>query len=262
MIARALPVAVLVAALLASPAALCVAGELEQFGYQQRPGRQLPLDAVLRDQTGQQVRLGVAIGARPAILALGYFHCPNLCGVVRADLTDALAASGLHAPADYSLIVLSIDPDETAADAADAHRQDATRMPMPAEAAAWHYLTGSADAVRAIEQAVGFHARFDPMLRQFVHPAGLVMLTSRGVVSSYLLGVGYRSGDLRAAVTRAGDGGVAKAALPVLLLCFHFDPTTGRYTLAVTRLLQLAGFLTVLTIGGTIALALRRERQR
>jgi protein SCO1/2 len=85
---------------------------------------------------------------------------------------------------------------------------------------------------------------------------------TRGVVSSYLLGVGYRPGDLRAAVTRAGEGGVAKAALPVLLLCFHFDPTTGRYTLAVTRLLQLAGGLTVLTIGGTIALALRRERQR
>ena len=105
----------------------------------------------------------------------------------------------------------------------------------------WHYLTGGADAVRAIEQAVGFRARFDPALRQFLHPAGLVILTSRGVVSSYLLGVGYRPGDLRAAVTRAGEGGVAKAALPVLLLCFHFDPTTGRYTLAVTRLLQLAG---------------------
>jgi protein SCO1 len=113
-----------------------------------------------------------------------------------------------------------------------------------------------------VEQSVGFRARFDPALRQFLHPAGLVILTAQGAVSSYLLGVGYRPGDLRAAVTRAGEGGLAKAALPVLLLCFHYDPVTGRYTLAVTRLLQLAAGITVLTLGGTIALALRRERRR
>jgi protein SCO1 len=258
MIARAL----LLAVLLMLPTTSHASGDLAQFAWQQRPGSQVPLDAELRDETGQPVRLGALIGRRPTILALGYFHCPNLCGLLRADLTDALAGSGLHAPADYALIVLSIDPSEDAAEAADAHRQDAARMKVPADAAAWRYLTGSADAVRAVKQAVGFRARFDPALRQFLHPAGLVILTAQGAVSSYLLGVGYRPGDLRAAVTRAGEGGVAKAALPVLLLCFHYDPTTGRYTLAVTRLLQLAGGLTVLTIGGTIALALRRERQR
>jgi protein SCO1 len=261
-IARVLSVAALIAALLAWPAASRAAGDLAQLAWQQRPGGQLPLDAVLRDETGQTMRLGALIGGGPAILALGYFHCPNLCGVLRADLTDALAGSGLHAPGDYALIVLSIDPDETAADARDAHRQDAARMPVPAEAAAWHYLTGSADALHPVEQAVGFRARFDPALRQFLHPAGLVFLTAQGGISSYLLGVGYRPGDLRAAVTRAGEGGVAKTALPVLLLCFHYDPTTGRYTLAVTRLVQLAAGLTVLTLGGTIALALRRERRR
>jgi len=262
MIARALSVVALTAALLAWPPASRATGDPARFAYQQRPGSQVPLDAVLRDETGQVVSLGALIGGRPAILALGYFHCPNLCGVLRTDMTDALAGSGLHASADYTLIVLSIDPDETASDAAAAHRQDAARMPAPAEAAAWHYLTGSADVLHAVEQAVGFRARFDPALQQFLHPAGLVILTARGVVSSYLLGVGYRPGDLHAAVTRAGESGIAKAALPVLLLCFHYDPATGRYTLAVTRLVQLACALTVFTVGGTIALALRRERRR
>ena len=163
------------------------------------------------------VQLGALIGGRPTILALGYFHCPNLCGVVRADLTDALAGSGLHAPADYSLIVLSIDPDETAADAADAHRQDAARMPMPAEAAAWHYLTGSADAVHAVEQAVGFRARFDPALRQFLHPAGLVILTAqrcRLVLSARRRLPARRSacGGDAGGRGRRGEGGIAGAA--------------------------------------------------
>jgi protein SCO1/2 len=249
-------------ALLPWPAASRAAGDLAQFAYQQRPGSQLPLDAALRDERGRTVRLGALISERPAILALGYFHCPNLCGVLRTDLTDALAGSGLRAPADYALIMLSIDPDESSTDAAAAHRQDAARMPVPADSATWHYVTASADALYAVEHAVGFRARFDPALQQFLHPAGLVILTAQGAVSSYLLGVGYQPGDLRAAVTRAGESDIAKAASPVLLFCFHYDPITGRYTLAVTRLLQLAGALTALTIGGTIALALRRERRR
>ena len=80
------------------------------------------------------------------------------------------------------------------------------------------------------------------------------------VVSSYLLGVGYRPGDMRVAVTRADRGGVAQAALPVLLLCFHYDPATGRYTLAIMKLLRLAAGITVITMGGTLFLAFRRGR--
>ena len=83
-----------------------------------------------------------------------------------------------------------------------------------------------------------------------------------GRVSGYLLGVGYSPGDLALGVTRASKGGIERAATPVLLLCFHFDPTTGRYTLAITKVLQLAGLLTVLTIGALIGLAFRRERHR
>ena len=37
---------------------------------------------------------------------------------------------------------------------------------------------------------------------------------------------------------------------------------SGRYTFAITRVLQLAGLITVMTVGGTIALALRRDRRQ
>ena len=70
----------------------------------------------------------------------------------------------------------------------------------------------------------------------------------------------YAPGALRAAVERA-RAGVSAFAQPVLLLCFHFDATTGRYTLATLKVLRLAGALTVLTIGGTLWVAHRRGRQ-
>ena len=98
---------------------------------------------------------------------------------------------------DYSLVALSIDPAETSADAAAAKADDLQRYPAPGAVQNWHFLTGTADAVQAVADAVGFHDRFDPELKQFVHPAGIVFATPAGVVSSYLLGVGYQPGDVR-----------------------------------------------------------------
>ena len=243
------------------PVATRAASNLSDFAFQQHPGDQVPMDVPLQDAAGHAVRLRDAMAGRPAILVLGYLHCPNLCGLVRDDVFHALSQSGLQ-PKQYSLLVLSIDPAETTADAAVAKRQDLALYPLPGADADWHYLTGPANSLHQIADAVGFRYRYDPLLKQFLHPAGLVFLNTAGRVSGYLLGLGYSPGDLALGVTRAGNGGIEQAATPILLLCFHFDPTTGRYTLAITKVLQLAGLLTVLTLGGLIGLAFRRERRR
>jgi protein SCO1/2 len=222
------------------------------FAYDQQLGSQVPLRAPFRDQVGQAVTLGQAMNGKPTILALGYFRCPNLCGLVRNDLLNAL--SRLQGHPDYSVVVLSIDPEETRQDASDAQRADDARFVSDAR-----YLTGPASSISAVAQAVGFRFRRDDTSKQFLHPSGLVFLTSTGSVSSYLLGLGYQPGDVQLALSRAEQGVVARA-LPILLLCFHYDPTTGRYTLATLRLLQLGAAITVLVLGGTIVLALRRER--
>ena len=230
------------------------------FTYRQRLGDAVPMATVLRDDSGAPVQLAGVADGKPLILALVYFHCPNLCGVVRADLFDALGRTGLVAGRDYELAAISIDTNETSADAARAKADDLAHFGVPGAARSWHYLTGDAAGVRAVAQSVGFRDRFDAASKQFLHPAGIVFVTSAGVVSGYLLGVGYRPGDIRAAVTRAAGGGIARASLPILLLCFHYDPTTGRYSLAILKLLQIAAGITVLAIGGTLFLAFRRER--
>jgi len=222
-----------------------------QFAWQQKPGAHLPLETGLTDDTGKPVSLRDLVGKFPLILDLGYFHCPSLCGVVRADLFSALQQSGLVAGRDYSLIAASIDPAETATDSAAARQSDAAEFPGLG-VAVFHYLTGSQQAISTVEQAVGFRARYDARYRQFLHPSGLVFLSRQGVVSSYLLGVGYKGGDIRAAVIRARAGGIARAALPILLLCFHFDSSTGRYTLAITKILRLLGLLTVALIAALV----------
>jgi protein SCO1/2 len=232
------------------------------MAYTQRLGNQLPVQAVLRDEHGAGVRLSALAPGKPLILALGYFHCPNLCGIVRADLFHALGQSGLVGGRDYTMVVLSIDPAETAADAAAAKSEDIAHFPAPGAGPGWHFLTGPATTVQSIAAAAGFRDRFDPRLNQFVHPSGIVFATPSGVVSSYLLGVGYKPGDVRLAVIRAKQGSIAAAALPILLLCYDYDETTGRYTLAIMKLLRLAAIITVLTVGLTLFLAFRRGGRR
>jgi protein SCO1/2 len=231
------------------------ATDFSTFAYDQHPGAQLPLTAPFEDASGHATTLGQALAYRPAILVLGYFHCPNLCGLVRDDLMKAL--SSLDAPLNYSLVVLSIDPSETPADARSAQQADAARFEPVMNG---HYLTGSAAAVRSVTDAVGLRAQFDSMNKQFLHPAGLVFLTRTGIVSSYLLGLGYQPSDVGLGIARAANG-VTAHALPILLLCFHYDPATGRYTLAILRVLQLGAAITVMVVAGTVMLALRRERR-
>ena len=251
---------IIIALLLLLMAAPAQAGvDADGFAWRQHPGGQLPPGTVLRDAAGRDAPLVSVLGQTPAILDLGYFHCPSLCGVTRADLLAALQAGGLSPGRDVSVIAVSIDAAEGLADAAAASRADLAPYPA-AWAAGVHYLTGSQAAITALEQAVGFHARWDARFKQFMHPAGIVVLTRTGRISSYLLGVGYTPGDMRAAILRAGDGGIAQAALPILLLCFHFDSSTGRYTLAVMKLLRLLGGLTVVTIAGLLFALRRRGR--
>jgi protein SCO1 len=250
---------VLLFLVVASPA--LASDDLAAFAFDQRPGATLPREARFRDETGRSTPLEAADG-RPTVLALGYFNCPNLCGVVRDDLFSALSRSGLQTPADYNLVALSIDPNELPADAARAKADDLARYPTPGAASGWRFLTGNSADVAAVEQAVGFHARFDPALKQFLHPAGLVILTPAGAVSSYLLGVGYEPGDLRAGLSRAAAGEIGQVGSPILLLCFHYDPSTGRYTLAIMKLLRLAAGLTVATLIGVMVLLARRPKGR
>ena len=210
--AAPLPLALLLC-LLAAPALAASAPDLSAFTYRQQLGARIPLESVFQDSNARSMRLRDALAERPTILALGYFNCPNLCGVVRADLFDALGASDMVAGRDYTLIALSIDPSETSV---DAPRRSAGygRFPAPGAESEWHFLTGRGDAIDAVKRAVGFHDPFDPKLKQFVHPVGVVFPTPPGIVSGYLLGVGYKSTDVRFGVSRAGRGGIAEGGVP------------------------------------------------
>jgi protein SCO1/2 len=235
------------------------APDLSGYRWIQHSGEQLPMQLLFRDEDAHPVRLADLTQGRPLILAFGYYRCPNLCGLVRGTLFSSIGATSLVAGEDYSLAAISIDPDETAADAQGAKAADLAAFPLPGAVRAWHYLTGGRNSIAALTDAAGYEGRFDAALKQFIHPTGLVIVTPGGRISSYLLGLGYHPGDLRVALAQASQGTIRATAVPVLLLCFHYDATTGRYTLSILKLLRLAAALAVVTVAGFAVLLFRRE---
>lgn len=223
--------------------------DLESIAFEQKPGALLPLRAAFNDESGRVVRLSELFSGRPLALVLGYFHCRRLCSVVRANLLGALRGADLVAGRDYALAALSIDASETPKDAAAAKAEDA-RSFGPAGATYWAYLTGDADSIRRVAAAVGFRSLSAQTPNFFAHSVGVVFVAPSGSVSNYLLGAGYRPEDVRMALQRAASGEVAPASSPILLLCFDYDATTGRHTLAVMKVLRIAAALFVLLLVG------------
>jgi protein SCO1/2 len=248
--------------LAASPAAPAAPGDLFQaVGFDQHPGASLPLDTPFRDASGQAVELGDYFGERPVVLVLGYFECPNLCGVVWQGLLESLRPLELEVGRDFDLVALSIDPGEgprVAGEKRDAYLRAYGR---PDSSPGWHFLTGTEKDIRRVADAVGFHYVYDPEIDQYAHASGVVVVTPAGVLSRYLFGVRFPRTDLRLALVESSEGRIGTAVDQLLLLCYHYDPTTGKYGVLIMNVLRGAGALTVTALLGFVAVSRRRERR-
>jgi protein SCO1/2 len=241
-------------------AASAVPAPLREIGFDQNIGQPIPLDAVFRDEAGGSVRLGQYFGARPVLLAFVYYDCPMLCTQVLSGLTSALTTMSLDAGADFEVVIVSIDPRETPAMAAERKATFLARYNRPASVSGWHFLTGAPGSIDALSRAAGFRYAWDEETKQFAHPSGLVVLTPDGRLARYLFGFEYGGRDIRLALIEASEGRLGSAVDQVLLYCYHYDPMKGRYGFVVMRVLRVAGVATVLALGAFVVVMVRRER--
>ena len=221
-----------------------------------RLGAPLPAEPFLRDETGAERRPADLVGARPILLVPVDLDCPNICGLTVHDLFDALRKIDGRPGRDYDVVLVSIDPTEGPADAAAYRARLADAFE---EARGALVLTGDA---RPLLEALGFTYSLDDTTAQYAHPAAVAVLTPDGRLARWLYGYPFVPFDLRLALSEASDAKIGRLAERLWLLCYAYDPETGRYTASVMGALQAGGVLTVLMLGGGIGLALHRERRK
>ena len=235
---------------------------LREVGFDQRLDEMLPLDTMFVDETGHPVRIGDYFGKRPVVLAFVYYGCPMLCLQSLSSLASTLGVMSERPGEDFEVVSVSIDPRETPAMALQKKKHYVDRSGKPSIASGWHYLTGTESEIRRLTQAAGFRYVWDEPTQQYAHPAGIVVATPQGKVSRYLFGIDYGPRDLRLAILDASEEKVGSPLARALLYCYHYDLATGRYTLAIMRIVQVAGAATVLSLGTLIVIWTRRERRQ
>jgi protein SCO1 len=247
------------------PAAMAQGGPqqnpIEAVSFEQHLGDQVPLDLPFVDDRGAAVQLGDYFGSQPVVLLLSYYECPMLCPLVRDGLVTSLNQVRLNVGQDFTVVNVSIDPAETPMNAANAKTWTLTRYNRPESADGWHFLTGSQDSIQQLADAVGFRYFYDETINQYAHAAGILVLTPRGELARYFYGIEFIPGDLRLGLVEASDNKIGTVVDQLLLLCYHFDPSTGRYTGLVMTIVRIAGATTVLLMAGAVWMMSRGPRR-
>lgn len=238
---------------------------LKEIGIEQRLGEQLPLDAEFRDETGKLIKLGDLFGkGRPVVIAFVYYECPMLCSQVLNGLTGSLKGISFNAGKEFDVIAVSFDAAEfERSDLAAAKKAGyMERYGRPGTETGWHFLTGSEESVKAITEAAGFSFKWDEESKQFAHSAAIMVATPEGKLSRYFYGIDYSPKDLKFGIMESAEARVGNPAEQLLLYCFHYDPSTGKYGLAILSLIRLGGIVTLLGMGFAGFVFWRRSKRK
>jgi protein SCO1/2 len=234
---------------------------IQKVAFEQKINQPLPLELAFRDEAGRAVALGDYFDRRPVVLALVYYECPMLCTYVLDGLVRTLKPLSFNPGQDFEVVIVSFSPKETPELAAAKKENYLKSYGRPQTANGWHFLTGEPEAIRALTEAVGFRYLYDEETNQYAHASGLVVLTPQGKMFRYFYGIDYPPRDLRLALVEASANKLGTVTDQLLLFCYHYDPTTGKYGLLITRVLQTLCLSTVLALGIFLVMMFRRERR-
>lgn len=212
---------------------------------------QLPLDLTFVDERTNTVRLGDYFGrGKPVLLTLNYYSCPMLCTLQLNGLVEGLRGLEWTAGDEFEIVTVSINHRESPALAFEKKKTYVTEYGREAAGEGWHFLVGQNDAIVELAETVGFHYEYDAQTGQYAHPAVAWIITPEGRVSRYLYGVQFDPQTLRYSMVEASQGRVGSAMDRLLLLCFHYDETRGRYAPAAMNIMRMGGALTAVVLGG------------
>lgn len=235
---------------------------LKKVGIDQKLNGQVPLDAVFKDEQGREVKLGQFFNGKPVVIALVYYACPMLCNQVLNGMLGSFRQNSFNIGEQYEVVTVSFDPKETPDLAAKKKETYIKAYNRAGGDAGWHFLTGDEANIKRLTDAVGFRYVWDEQTKQYAHASGIMIATPEGKLARYFYGIDYPSKDLRLALVEASANKIGTPVDQLMLFCYHYDPSTGKYGVAIMNVVRGAGILTLGLMVGLFFLLRRITKRR
>jgi protein SCO1/2 len=239
---------------------------LDKVDVREHLGEQLPLDTEFTDSSGKLVKLRDYFdGVHPVVVTFNYANCPMLCSLQLARLVDGLKQVRRSAGVDFKIVTLSIDPAETTEQAAQSRAQYLSSYGRSSAEQGWHFLHSSSGLTHRIADAAGFSYSYNEDRKEWLHAAALVIANPDGRIGRYLYGIQYHPETLNLSIVEASEGKIATTVDRLMLFCFHYDETEGRYAPVAFNIMRLGAGASALALGTFLSvywLAESRNKRR
>jgi protein SCO1 len=227
-------------------------------GVDENLGENISKGLSFRNHLGQKVTIADFLQQdRPVLLTLNYYSCDTLCSAQLNAVLKGLKELDWVPGENFNLVTISIDPDETSSLAAGKRANYLKELSK--DNASWDFLVGDENQITTIADELGYRYTYDAINKQYAHPAVIMILSPTGKISRYLYGLNYPSRELKFSLMDAAEGKVGNTVEKIMLSCFSFDNTTGKYTASAFGLMRLAGVITVFCLGVMTTTLWRRE---
>lgn len=226
----------------------------------------LPLGVAFKNEQGQTVTLRDFFdGTRPVIFTLNYSNCPMLCSLQLNGFVESLKQLEWSAGKEFRIVTVSLDPAEAPATAAQTKARYLKQYGRAGAETGWSFLTGAESQIKALAAAIGFKYGYNEARQEYVHPAAIAIATPDARVARYLYGIEYHPKTLRLSLAEASEGKIGSTVDRLILYCFHYDETEGRYAPVARNIMRLGGAIALIVLGGALAslwLAELRNKKR
>ena len=237
---------------------------LKGIDVQEHLEQTVPGQLTFTDDQGRTVLYDEVVrGPLPTILTMNCSDCPMLCSLMLNALMQSMKQLDLTLGRDYRIVTVSLNPGEKHQKASDTkakYMAQYGRADAPRDG--WTFLTGSAANIAAVAQTLGITYNYNEQRDEYIHPAVLVVATPKGVLSRYLYGLEYHPKTLRLSLIEASQGKIGSSIDRLILYCFHYDATEGRYAPVAMNIMRVSGSAGALALGGLLAGLWRSEHRR
>jgi len=210
-------------------------------------GKQLDLNLTFTDENGKLTKISDMLSTgKPVILTLNYYRCSTLCSIQLFNFAKTLKDLAWPIGKDFRVVTVSFDPTDHV-EVAKEKQQEFIKLTQQ-ENADWKFYIGNENNIKKLTDQLGFYYKYDPISNEFAHAAAIFVITPEGKISSYLYGITYKSRDIKFALMDASKNKIGSPTDQVLLTCFHYNPTTGKYDAFAIGILRIAASITVLLL--------------